>query len=228
MPGWTGPSPTLVLVNPEGGIVTQATATVEVAPDVVTVQFGCEAVASTLSAALAANAAAGQALVAAARAWGVADASIRTERTQVHPRYDRDGTAPSAFAASSGYRVRVAAVERAGELVELLATAGGEAFRLHGVGFSVADPTDARRRARRQAVESALVQAAELAAAAGVRMGEVDSIVEIEGTGPAGWSGGGPLGSLRAAAASAPIEGGAEAVSVTVQLKVRLASPTTG
>ncbi len=204
------------------GIITVATESVSVVPDLTVVRFGTEVVAPTLGAAMAANAERAAALVAAVKKAGIADRQIRTEHVGVNPwhgpPYGPDGTAgPTAFVAATNLAVQVAAGQPVNELLDRAAAAAGEAFRLFGVSFVVSDPAAARVEARRAATQSAVAQARQLAAAGGVELGALVLLEEVIG-------GGHHMGDgLRMFAAAtgpvSPVEAGSEQISVTVRAR---------
>jgi hypothetical protein len=214
------------------GIVTVATGAVAVTPDVTVIRLGTEVVAPTLGQAMTANAEAAAAVLAALRSAGIADTDLRTEHIGVNPWHgppygNGPGTGPQAFAANTNLAIHVRPGRSATAVLEAAAAAGGEAFRLFGVSFTLSDPVSARAAARKAAVEAALAQARELAAAAGVVLGPLLRLEEEPGAHAA------PLGGglrMFAAAESAvsPVEAGSEQVTVTVRARFAVGNPNSG
>jgi uncharacterized protein YggE len=104
-------------------------------------------------------------------------------------------------------------VATAGDLLARVSDAVGEGFRVDAVWPHVSDPSAARRAARTAAVIAAREQAEELAAAAGVSLGRLRSLVEGGAIAGAAQSG----GRILAAASAAPeVEGGESTVRIAV------------
>lgn len=209
------------------GISTTATASVGVIPDLTVVRFGTEVVAPTLGGAMAANAERATALLNAVKATGVDDRQIRTEHVGVNPwhgpPFGNDGspTGPTAFVAATNLTVQVATGQQVNGLLDAAVGAAGESFRLFGVSFVVSDPAAARADARRAATEVALAQARQLADAAGVELGALLQLDELDGGG--GYPGGGFRVLPAASAPFSPVEAGSEQVSVTVRARFAIA-----
>jgi uncharacterized protein len=105
-----------------------------------------------------------------------------------------------------------------GGLIDAVAQAGGPNLTMHGVSFSLLDPAPQRSEARLLAVQSARSVATELAAAAGVAIGDVISIVE-------GGVASAPVGRAMIAArfeSSTPVEAGSHEVAADVTITYRL------
>jgi hypothetical protein len=97
-----------------------------------------------------------------------------------------------------------------------VAEVAGDSLQVGGLQLQISDPRPLIEVARREAVADALDRARQLARAAGIELGPVQSIEE--GLGPEPDS---PRRLMSSSATPLPVEGGAS--SVTVQVKVRLA-----
>ena len=110
---------------------------------------------------------------------GVAGADIQTGELSLYPQ-QQDGSTSTI----SGYQVSdvVSATLRnlgnAGNVIDDALAAAGDAGRLQGVSFSVADDSPLVSRARQQAVTLARQDAMELAAAAGVKLVGLRSLTD--------------------------------------------------
>ena len=136
---------------------------------------------TTATSALAANASAAQRLVAAVTSAGIADRDVRTSDLAVRPRYkpDKDGDDSDeivGYRATNRLTVRVRDVEAVPLLVDGLIAAG--ANDLSGPSFDFADAGPLRARARADAVSKGRKQAADYAAALGMKVGRVLRISE--------------------------------------------------
>jgi uncharacterized protein YggE len=175
--------------------------------------FGVVAQGRTASLALAANAGEMRKVVAALRAAGVARKDIQTAAVSLSPRYSRDGEEILGYTASNTVSATVRGVERAGSVIDAAVQAG--ANQVLGPLFTRADEAALYRRALRAAVADARAKAQALAAAAGLRLGPVRSLVE--GSGPI------PVSDRPAKAAEAtPIEPGTQTIQATVTVELAL------
>jgi uncharacterized protein YggE len=164
-------------------IVVTGEGRVEVAPDVAFVTAGVETEADTAEAALAANAAAMTAVIAAVEAAGVARAEMQTNQLALFPVYreQEDGRwTPEVigYTARNVLSVRVRALDSTGAVLDAMAGAGTN--RIEGISFALADPRAPRNAALERAVEDARAKAELLARAAGVTLGPVVALRETQ------------------------------------------------
>ena len=169
-------------------------------PDRASFSFGVDTRAATAAAALAGNAAAARAVIAALKAAGVASADLQTTQVSLSPQTSQDGTAIVGFAASSSVSA-TAALAKAGALVDAAVAAG--ATTVSGPGLARSDQDALTRQALAKAVADAKVKAQALADAAGVQLGAVQTIVEGGSATPMPWS-----AKSAAGAADVPVEPG--------------------
>ncbi|MFJ4876818.1 SIMPL domain-containing protein [Streptomyces sp. NPDC088745] len=172
--GVARPAPATVTVTGSG----EATAT----PDTAFVNLGVEATAPTTEEALAAQSAAARALLAAVRAQGVADRDVRTESLSLNPvhRDDNGNQRLTGYQAGQGFSVRVRDLSRTGAVIRAAMDAAGDAGRVHGVTFDVADPAPLRAAARRAAHDDAREKAAQYARLSGRPLGRLVSLTESD------------------------------------------------
>ncbi|MFI5805179.1 SIMPL domain-containing protein [Streptomyces sp. NPDC051561] len=171
------PVPSTITVTGEGA----ATAT----PDLAIVNVGVETTAPTAKAALAAQTKAAGALLAAVRKAGVADRDVRTESLSLNAVYQpgKDGgstTKVTGYQAGQTFSVRVRDLARTGSVIQAAMDAAGEAGRIGGVDFDVADPTALRTEARKAAHLDARAKAEQHARLSGRELGRLVSVNESD------------------------------------------------
>jgi hypothetical protein len=209
--------------GPEGAptIAVSGTGRVSVRPDTALLTLGAEARAATLAEATGEAARRMTAVLGRLKALGIAEADIATVVYSVEPipaprRAEDEGTRIVAYRATNVARVKLRALDRAGRVLDEAVAAGANVVR--GVQFTLADPAAAEARARAEAVRDAAARARELAAAAGVRLGELAWLSEGAVSRPLP----GPV--LRQSLAVAPgaIEAGELEITVTVEARWRV------
>ena len=206
-------------------ITVRATGRAAVKPDTVFVVVGVEAREPTLAAAAADASRRMSATLARLKALGIAEADIVTVAYSadpiVPPRRSEDEVGRIvAYRVTNAVRVRIRDVAAAAGIVDAAVAAG--ANTVSALQFTVSDPARAEREAREQAVALAAAQARELAAAAGVVLGEVISIEEEALARPVPVMARG--GVLMSAAGPGPLASGELEVVVSVQARYRLGS----
>jgi len=206
------------LDDPGDVIVVNGTGRVGLAPDAAELTLGVESQASTLGEATSDAARRMGAVVARIKAFGVADSDIATVAYSVDPRM-----APSDPARRDepprivGYRVMnlaqvtVRKLSDAGPILDAAVASGANAVR--GIRFTLVDPAQAQAQARSNAVAEALAKTRQLAAAAGVKLGDVLTIRESTAIPPV------PMRGAALRMEATPIEPGQLEVVVTVELR---------
>lgn len=201
------------------------TGTVRAAPDMATISTGVTTQADTAREALDANSAAMTDLVAALREAGLEDREIQTSDFSVNPQYvysdRRDENGYSLPPEIQGYQVSnsvtivVRDLEALGAILDQTVTVG--ANTINNIVFEVADITKLEEEARKLAVADARAKAQTYAEAAGVTLGSIESIREVDQQQP-------PMPMYRAevaamsADASVPVEAGELAYSITTTI----------
>jgi uncharacterized protein YggE len=197
------------------GITARGTGTVTGTPDTVTIALGVQTRAETATAALDANSARTTALLDALQAAGVPPADRQTSRLAVHAVHDRSGTRITGYEVTNQVTASLHDVGSAGAVIDAAAQAAGDAIRVDHIGFSISDDSDLRARARADAVRQAMDQAGQLAEAAGVELGPIRSITELQLGPPQPYR---VDGAPAAEAMAVPIEPGTQELTVTVEV----------
>lgn len=189
-----------------------------VVPDIATISVGVETDGETAGEALAANTQQAGAVIAALKEAGVEARDIQTSNFSVQPVYSDRKSQLDGAQRVVGYRVfnqvmaRVRVLGDLGAILDKVVSTG--ANRINGISFGVAEDGAARDLARTRAVEDAVRKARLYAKAAGVALGPIISIVEVErGGGPR------PMMMMEArAAAPVPVEAGTTTIAASVNL----------
>jgi len=158
----------------ERAITVPGEGTVQVAPDVVTVNLGVQTRNADVQQAVAENNRIAGAIMQAARSVGVADADIQTAYFTVYPQsdYNQFGVQSDqvTYLVDNNMTVRLRDVSRLSELLQSAVDAG--ATNIYGVTFAIADTSAAEDKARAEAMTDALARAAQIAVDAGLTLGE--------------------------------------------------------
>jgi uncharacterized protein YggE len=149
---------------------------------------------------------------------GVDEKDIQTTNFNIHPMHEYDemgNIRGTIYVVENTIRVTMRDLDMIGELLSAAVESG--ANFIHGIQFDVADKSEALSEAREAAVESAQAQAEELAQAAGVNLGRVESITTYGGYPTPLYEGIGG-GAPRSVAAEVPISPGQLSISVEVNM----------
>jgi uncharacterized protein YggE len=192
-------------------------------PDMAEIQVGVTTQAPTAAKALKDNNQAMAALVKVLSARGIADKDQQTSSFNISPQY-RQGTPGVLGPEIVGYQVsnqlhiKVRQLASLGELLDEVVSAGSN--QVHGISFSVADPTPLLDEARRKAMADARRKAELYAKAAGVGLGQVLLIEEQTAHLPRPQMMGAAMGR---GAAAVPVAAGEQefAASVTVTYRIK-------
>lgn len=192
---------------------------VSVRPDIADLSLAVNVQAKTADAARAGAAEAMTQVLAALKAQGLEARDLQTRWVSLYPVY-----APNTPNLVVGYQVqnqisaRVRDIGKTGEVLDAAVKAGGDAVRLQGLSFAIADPAAAQAKARALATEDAQAKAKQYAELLQITVGKPIRISESSG-------GGAPVpmvGQLRmmraAAEAPTPVEAGEQEVTVTVEV----------
>jgi uncharacterized protein YggE len=155
-------------------------------PDLAIVSVGVEAVGKTAQAAQDAQSKAANALLNAVRERGVAEQDVRTEGLSLTPVYKyQDGNSTlTGYQAAQNFSLKIRMVARTGLILQSVTDATGDAGRIHGVVFDVADRTELRARARTAAHKDAHAKALQYARLSGRHLGRLISLTESVSGGP--------------------------------------------
>jgi uncharacterized protein YggE len=201
----------------ERTITVSGSGSVAASPDVAEVRLGVRITRPTVREATASAAETMAAILDAVRAAGADSPDIRTTALSLEPHYEHDRTAgkPSlaGYQATNLVTLTVRDLEQLGPVVD--GALGAGATSLDGLSLRIADPAPLEAAARQAAVADARARAEILAAAAGVSIAGVVSIVEGAGMTPP------PIPRLARAMADVaptPIEAGTTEVTVSVSV----------
>jgi uncharacterized protein YggE len=150
---------------------------VYVVPDIAYINVGVRSQGDTVALAMAANNAQATAIKDTLVAQGVDEMDIQTSSFNVYPQsdYDYQGVITRTyFSVENNVYVTVRNLDNLGVILDAVASSG--ANTIYGISFDVVDKTEAQTSARQLAVDSAKVQAQELAQAAGVTLGDIITI----------------------------------------------------
>ena len=161
--------------QPAKTITVSGHGTVTTVPDRAGFDFSVETRAPTAAAALAKNADAAAAVVQALKAAGVAAADLRTSQVSLSPQTTQDGTTIIGYTASTSISTTIG-IAKAGSLVDAAVRAGAD--NVSGPYLSRSDQDSLYNDALKSAVANAKLKATALAAAGGLSLGGVQSIVE--------------------------------------------------
>ena len=174
---------------PHPSIRVTGTGEVRAAPDQAMADFAVETTAGNAQEAAAANAQLMERVIAALVRAGVPRDRIETRDYNVFPDYDQRPVEQGGEPRIQGYRVMntVSAttyeIERVGGIID--AALGAGANRVHGVRFSLRDPSRFRQQAIAEATRRARADAEALANAMGVSLGMIREAATLDmGAGP--------------------------------------------
>ncbi len=188
-------------------------------PDIAYINIGVRSESAEASTAVTGNSISSGKVIDALKELGVEVKDIQTTNFSIYPqqKYDMEGK-PSGeitYVVENTVFVTVRNLENIGKLLDAAVSAG--ANQIYGIQFDVADKSAALSEARKGAVANAQAVAQELAEAAGVTLGEIQTINIV--------SGGSPIpvfdnrgGMLAAEAASVPVSAGQMVLTVDVSL----------
>jgi uncharacterized protein YggE len=192
-PAASGASPRTITVH--------GTGTVKVTPTTADFTFGVAANAETASAALAANAALMNKVISALKGRGIAGADIQTAQISLQPNRNQAGDKILNYTATNTVTARVRSIGKAGPIVDAGVKAGSN--EIGGPTFNVLDELAVSRKALMVAMADANLRAQAIAKAAGVKLGDVQTVSDQSTSEPV------PIGALAdAKAASTPVSPG--------------------
>lgn len=188
-------------------------------PDIAYITIGVHTEGENAAETVASNNAQAQKVIDALKAQGIDDKDIQTTNFSIYPQqeYDNEGkpTGKIKYIVDNSVFVTVRDIANVGDVLDATVSAGANS--ISGIQFDVADKTAALSEARKAAVNDARVKADELAEAAGVTVGAVQTISEYTSGGAQ------PMYDIRAAApmaeaASVPVQAGQMLLTVEVNI----------
>jgi uncharacterized protein YggE len=187
-------------------------------PDTGTLNLGVQVQAPTAAEALRSATTKAQALVDTLTGAGVGKADIQTRGLNVNPTYTGPGTI-NGYTAGSSVTVTLHDIGKAGPVIDAATAAVGDGITLWGISFSIDDTSGLYAQAREMAVTEARTHAEQLAKAANVAVGAVVAMDESAQYLPMARDG---ATATTAAAASMPVEPGAQELQLSVQVVYEL------
>jgi len=212
-----------VNTNPQDkGIWVSAEGEVMADPDLATLQLGIEAQAKTVEEAQADAAESMDAVMNALEAAGIDEKDIQTSYYSIYPnqRWDPDTEEyiVTGYRVSNMVTVKMRELDKVGDTIDSVATAGGDLTRIQGINFTVEDPTPYQVEARKEAFDRAKAKAEQMAQLSGMTLGEVTYITESFGyVSPIRVSMDSYM-EKSAGSVSTPISPGEQEITVSVQL----------
>jgi uncharacterized protein YggE len=185
-------------------------------PDVAELSLGVSSHAKTAADAMSAMSDRANKLMAVIKDSGVADKDVRTTGLSLQPTTDNAGQI-TGYEASTSVVASIRDVSKVGPSIDAATQQVGDDVRLDGVSFSFQDTGSLTSAARADAVKQARADAEDLATAAGVQLGDVQSISEGTTVTPVAAE---AAGATRAA--SVPVQPGSQSVSVDVTMVFEL------
>ena len=169
-------------------------------PDVATLSTGVVTQAADANAALKANSAQMNKVVAAIRAAGIAERDIQTSGININPQYRYAENQPptiTGYQASNTVNIKVRDIAKLGEVLDALVASG--ANQVNGPSFEIDQPEAAYDEARQAALKKAQARAEMYAKSLGLRVRRIVSISEGGGFRP-------PMPMMKAMAMDARME----------------------
>ena len=216
--GGSQSEPTATGTPPPRNITVSGSGKVFLNPDIATISIGVHNEDESAARAVNGNNAQAQKVTEVLLEMGVEEDDIQTSNFNIYleQRFDEEGDqAGTIYIVDNTVLVTMRDLNILGEIMGTVVEAGANS--IFGIQFDVADKTQALSEARKAAVEDAQKKAEELALAAGVTLGEVQSINEYGGVPVPVFEGKGG-GGLGAASDQIPISLGQ--LSLTVEVSV--------
>lgn len=195
-------SPSPSITAPSDGTLLSVSASAEATrvPDVATLSTGVVTQAADANAALKANSAQMNKVVAAIRAAGIAERDIQTSGININPQYRYAENQPptiTGYQASNTVNIKVRDIAKLGEVLDALVASG--ANQVNGPSFEIDQPEAAYDEARQAALKKAQSRAEMYAKSLGLRVRRIVSISEGGGFQP-------PMPMMKAMAMDARME----------------------
>ena len=180
-------SPSPPIAAPSDGTLLSVSASAEATrvPDVATLSTGVVTQAADANAALKANSAQMNKVVAAIRAAGIAERDIQTSGININPQYRYAENQPptiTGYQASNTVNIKVRDIAKLGEVLDALVASG--ANQVNGPSFEIDQPEAAYDEARQAALKKAQARAEMYAKSLGLRVRRIVSISEGGGFRP--------------------------------------------
>ncbi len=201
-------------------ITAQGTGIVTGTPDVVTVTLGVETNSTSATAALDDNNKRAAAVIAVLKKSGVAAADLQTSQLSINPSFDNKGQI-TGYQVTNMVTAKLRKIDTAGTLIDAVGKAAGNAVRVQQLAFSIDNDSALRAKARADAVKQAQAQAKQMADAAGVKLGSIQSITENPVDNSVKYA---ADQTFAASSAAVPIASGSQELTVSVQVVYKIAN----
>jgi uncharacterized protein YggE len=155
---------------------------VTAAPDIFNLILGVQSQEATVDQAISKATDAMNRVVSTLESNGIAERDIQTQHFSISPVYRYDQVRQESII--TGYQVtntvvaKIRNIDRAGEIIDAVARAGGDLTRINSMGFDIEDRTPYTDQAREEAMSDALKKAQQLARLAGVTLGKPTFVSE--------------------------------------------------
>ncbi len=168
------------------GIWVTGTGKISVAPDLAELELGIEVQATSVTGAQQEAAAAMAAVMASLKSNGIADKDITTRYYNIYPvySYERETQTLVGYRVNNALAVKVRSIADTGKIIDGAVAAGGDAIRISGITFTVADPKAHAQTVRALAMAEADASAKQLASLAKVKLGKPTYVTESGGSIP--------------------------------------------
>jgi len=188
-------------------------------PDLLTVTMGVSVGAPSAEGALGDDSARANALIASLHQAGVVDADIQTSLLSVQQTYSPPPNQVfTGYSVTNEVTVKLHDLTKAGPLIDQAAKAAGNAVHVDSIAYSISDDAGLARQARQDAVARATAQARSMAAGAGMHLGALCSVTDVQPQFGYGSAGGGAsaAGTSGGFSTVPPVEVGTQQVSAQV------------
>ncbi len=208
-------------VPPQRTLNVSGTGTITLTPDIAYINIGVHTESPTASEAVTSNNMQTQQVVTALKNAGVDVKDIRTSNFSIYPNTQFDPQTNqklgTTYVVDNTVYVTVHKLDSLGDLLDAGVKAGANS--VNSIQFDVADKTPAIKQARDAAVKDARTQAQELAAAAGVSLGDIQTVNFAENVPtPMAEAYGKGGGGVAAASVAVPINPGTMTLTVNVSM----------
>lgn len=204
-------------------VTVTATGQVSGAPDTVSVQLGVTANASSASGALDQADTDMNNLINVYLQHGVSRPQLQTSGLNLNPSYNDSGVI-NGYTANEDLTVTMHDISKAGELIDAGSHAVGNDAQVSGITFSISNTSKLLQQARAQAMQSAQLEAQQIASGAGVSLGAIKSVVDQEQPPNPVYYAPYAMAAGSKSAGAVPLQGGKQQLSITVSVVYYLGS----
>ena len=221
----------LSLNNQQDGIWVSGTGKVYATPDIAILRLGIDVQEPTVAEAQAEAQTAMDRVMEALKAQGIDEKDIQTQYFNIQKVSEWDKVLENGMSEEIiiGFRVtnvvsaKIRDVEKAGEVIDAVAAAGGDSTRIDSISFDIDDPSPYFEQAREEAVKYAKDKAEQLAEAAGVTLGKLAYITENSYVPSANYYSRDMITAEAASGVATSVSAGEMEVTTTVQMAYAIA-----